>query len=88
MLQYISMGGNKKFREFLETYKLQDESIQVKYKSKAANYYRLNVNSLIYAQLSAVMEGKPVEVLPPPHEEGRKALDALSSPAVAFTVKE
>ncbi len=49
-LQYMQMGGNKKFSEFMEAYKLTSEPIAAKYKSKAADYYRKKVTLIMPAK--------------------------------------
>ena len=43
-IQYLEMGGNDKFSKFLDTYALMTEPANNKYKSKAAEYYRSQVN--------------------------------------------
>ena len=40
----ISLGGNKAMRDYLKSYDLGEESVAVKYKSKAADYYRSKVS--------------------------------------------
>ena len=47
-LQHVEMGGNKKFIEFLDAYKLRQDTIVGKYKSKAAEYYRRKVAQCNY----------------------------------------
>jgi len=42
-LKCMSVGGNKKFREFLAIYDLDNETIDFKYQTKAAEYYRKKV---------------------------------------------
>jgi hypothetical protein len=39
----MTLGGNKALREYLKGYDLGEESVAVKYKSKAAEYYRNKV---------------------------------------------
>ena len=39
----LALGGNKKFIAFMEKYMLNSEAAKVKYRSKAAEYYRLKV---------------------------------------------
>ena len=39
-LRYMSHGGNKAFREFLQPYNIPELPHSNKYTSKAANYYR------------------------------------------------
>jgi hypothetical protein len=43
----MSVGGNKKFREFLAIYDLDNETVDFKYNTKAAEYYRKKVCSFI-----------------------------------------
>ena len=40
----MTLGGNKALREYLKGYDLGEESVAVKYKSKAAEYYRNKVS--------------------------------------------
>ena len=42
--EYLKAGGNKKFAEFMEAYELNSGSPIVKYKTKAAEYYRQQVS--------------------------------------------
>ena len=46
-LKCMSVGGNKKFREFLAIYDLDNETVDFKYNTKAAEYYRKKVCSFI-----------------------------------------
>jgi len=39
-LKQMTLGGNKNLKEFLKRYDLTEESVQTKYKSKAAEHYR------------------------------------------------
>ena len=39
----MSAGGNQKFKEFLAQYDLDNETVEVKYESCAADYYRKKV---------------------------------------------
>lgn len=43
LLQY---GGNKKFKEFMEKYDLNSQPSKIKYRTKAADYYRQQVTSI------------------------------------------
>jgi len=43
-MRCMSVGGNQKFREFLAIYDLDNETIDFKYDTKAAEYYRKKVN--------------------------------------------
>ena len=42
----MTLGGNKVSREFFQGYDLADESVQVKYKTRAAEYFRSKVYCL------------------------------------------
>ena len=39
-LKFMEFGGNRRFQQFLEQYHLNHESANMKYKSKASEYYR------------------------------------------------
>jgi hypothetical protein len=39
----MSIGGNNKFRDFLAKYDLDNETIDYKYQTKAAEYYRKSI---------------------------------------------
>ena len=41
--KWMSVGGNKKLKEFLAIYDLDNETIDYKYQTKAAEYYRKKV---------------------------------------------
>jgi len=41
----MTLGGNKGMKEYLKGYDLGEESVAVKYKSKAAEYYRKKVGN-------------------------------------------
>jgi ADP-ribosylation factor GTPase-activating protein 1 len=43
-LNMMKEGGNAKFKAFMETYNLNQESPAMKYKTKAAEYYRKSVD--------------------------------------------
>eukprot|EP00352_Strombidinopsis_acuminata_P000713 CAMPEP_0176345248 /NCGR_PEP_ID=MMETSP0126-20121128/5310_1 /TAXON_ID=141414 ORGANISM="Strombidinopsis acuminatum, Strain SPMC142" /NCGR_SAMPLE_ID=MMETSP0126 /ASSEMBLY_ACC=CAM_ASM_000229 /LENGTH=37 /DNA_ID= /DNA_START= /DNA_END= /DNA_ORIENTATION= len=36
----MHLGGNERLAKFFSNYDLQEETIEVKYKTKAADYYR------------------------------------------------
>jgi hypothetical protein len=42
-LKMMSLGGNKNLGEFFQNYDLIDESVQSRYKTKAAEFYRQKV---------------------------------------------
>lgn len=39
-LKMMTIGGNKALHEFFQFYDLNDESVQTRYKTRAADYYR------------------------------------------------
>jgi hypothetical protein len=41
----MTLGGNKNLFEFFQTYDLNEEIMQMKYKTKAAEHYRAKVKS-------------------------------------------
>ena len=43
-LKMMNLGGNKNLAEFFSDYDLMSESLQTRYKTKAAEYYRLKVS--------------------------------------------
>lgn len=44
-LDMMKEGGNSKFKAFLDVYALAQQSPTMKYKTKAAEYYRNNVST-------------------------------------------
>ena len=45
-VKYLSLGGNKKLKDFLSEYKIEpSSSSELKYKSKAAEYYRCSLKN-------------------------------------------
>ena len=42
----MNTGGNKNIADFFKHYDLGEEAIQMRYKTKAADYYRLKVRDL------------------------------------------
>ena len=65
-LKLMALGGNQKMREFFQNYDLSDESIEVKYGTRAADFYRL--------QLRSTAEGIPFNEPSPNYEEGEQQL--------------
>jgi hypothetical protein len=43
-LKMMSLGGNLALKEYLRNYDLGEESVAVKYKSRAAEHYRNSVS--------------------------------------------
>ena len=60
-IKRFKIGGNERFRIFLEEYHLENSSISTKYKTKAAEYYRKLLDAEINQQS---IEDKPT------YEEG------------------
>ena len=44
-LKLMSIGGNKKLHEYFQNYDLNDESVQTRYKTKAADFYRVQLRT-------------------------------------------
>jgi hypothetical protein len=42
-LKSMNVGGNKNLQDFFQDYDLNDEAMSTKYKTRAAEYYRLKV---------------------------------------------
>ena len=67
-LKLMEEGGNQKLKTFLQTYDLDEvQDIGIKYKSKAADYYR--------RMLEANATLKPFTEIAPTYEEGRTLID-------------
>ncbi len=63
----MTLGGNKNLKEFFKAYDLNEESVQTKYKSQAAAYYR--------SKLRCMVEGVPFEESEKPsYDQGREAV--------------
>lgn len=60
----MEMGGNKRFRNFLNNYTIENEPIKQKYQTEAAFYYRTMLQNLV--------DGNPSD--PPPEVEAGKVL--------------
>eukprot|EP00826_Nyctotherus_ovalis_P011016 TRINITY_DN12876_c0_g1_i3.p1 TRINITY_DN12876_c0_g1~~TRINITY_DN12876_c0_g1_i3.p1 ORF type:complete len:357 (-),score=91.82 TRINITY_DN12876_c0_g1_i3:950-2020(-) len=67
----LSHGGNKRFAEFMEMYGLNSTPAGVKYKTKAAEFYR--------GMLKAMTEGTAYNQPMPDEEEGREVLKSYST---------
>jgi len=69
----MSLGGNKQLSEFFSHYDLNDESVQTRYKTKAAEYYRHKLRNLC--------EGVPFSEEKPIYDLGREViLEKMRSP--------
>ena len=63
-LSLMTLGGNKKFREFFKNYDLNEESPQIRIATKAADFYR--------RQLNAKCSGNTFSEVPPTYDRGRE----------------
>lgn len=45
--KFLQAGGNKRFREYMEKYELNSQPSKIKYRTKAAEYYRIMVNAYL-----------------------------------------
>ena len=72
---YISKGGNARFKNNLLEYKIDLNSpTELKYKSKAADYYRKNLKNEI--EKTSNKDYQPIEVVKPSLEEGSQLIEA------------
>ena len=72
---YISKGGNTRFKNNLLEYKIDLNSpTELKYKSKAADYYRKNLKNEI--EKTSNKDYQPIEVVKPSLEEGSQLIEA------------
>ena len=71
---YISKGGNARFKNNLLEYKIDLNSpTELKYKSKAADYYRKNLKNEI--EKTSNKDYQPIEVVKPSLEEGSQLIE-------------
>ena len=59
----LSLGGNKRFMEFMEMYELGSEPANIKYKTRAAEFYR--------GMIKAMAEGKTYSEVMPELADGK-----------------
>ncbi len=52
----MTLGGNKNLYEYFQFYDLNEESLQMKYKTKAAEFYKQRVILLIIVTLNCSSE--------------------------------
>lgn len=73
-LKQMALGGNKKLKLYFQNYDLNDESVQQRYNTRAAEYYRLNLRSQC--------ENMPFGDKQPSYEIGREQIpaDEIRSP--------
>ena len=45
-LRLMALGGNAKLKSFFENYDLHEENLQLRYSTRAAEYYRLQLRSV------------------------------------------
>ncbi len=62
--QYLKLGGNERLNMFLRPFNLDKKPGNIKYRSKAAAFYR--------RQLDALVNNRPFEEKPLSHTEGRE----------------
>eukprot|EP00347_Sterkiella_histriomuscorum_P020751 403336610 len=65
-LKMMTLGGNKSLFEFFQSYDLNEESMQMKYKTKAAEFYR--------SKLRCQAEGVPFYDEKPSYDQGREVI--------------
>jgi ADP-ribosylation factor GTPase-activating protein 1 len=71
---YLSKGGNEKFKKFLSEYQIDSKSqIDLKYKSKAADYYRKSLKNEI--EKTTDKDYKEIELIKPNLEVGKEIID-------------
>ncbi len=71
---YLTKGGNNKFKMFLSEYKIDlNSSPELKYKSKAADYYRKNLKNEIEKTFDKNYE--PIAIVKPSLEEGKELIE-------------
>ena len=63
-LKLMALGGNQKLKEFFQIYDLNDESVQQRYNTRAADFYRLKLRS--------IGENIPFDEQNPSYEIGRE----------------
>ena len=63
-LKLMALGGNKKLKEFFQIYDLNDESVQQRYNTRGADFYRLKLRSM--------GENIPFDETNPSYEIGRE----------------
>lgn len=65
-LKQMALGGNKKLKSYFQNYDLNDEAIEQRYKTRAAEFYRL--------QLRSQCESLPFADKKPIYDLGREQL--------------
>jgi hypothetical protein len=62
-LRLMALGGNKKLRDFYQNYDLNEENVQMRYNTRASDFYRL--------KLRCFSENIPFNEEAPNYEVGR-----------------
>ena len=60
----MSCGGNRRFSEYLNNFGLNGEMVDLKYNSKAADFYRIRLRS--------ECDGTELNIGEPPYDTGRE----------------
>ena len=73
-IHYLSKGGNEKFKKNLSEYNIEPNTqIDLKYKSKAADYYRKLLKNEVEKTIDS--NYKEIEIIKPSLEEGKEIID-------------
>ena len=75
----MRVGGNQSFFDFLKKYHLHEEQAEIKYHTKAAQFYRKQLLSLAGLSSAASEESKGEEEAPS-YDEGRTLQDGSAVP--------
>ena len=67
-LRLMALGGNKNLKDFYSNYDLTDENVQLRYNTRAADFYRL--------KLRCISEMMQFNEEPPNYEAGREQIAA------------
>ena len=71
---YLTNGGNNKLKKIWEEYSINpDSSLEIKYKSKACDYYRNYLKNLV--EKISDKDYKQIELIKPSTEEGREIME-------------
>ena len=80
-LVFLTKGGNHKFKIFLAEYNITAESpFELKYFSKAANYYRKNLENEVYKNTKTLYN--PTLLIKPDSELGLQILEIKLNPEI------
>ena len=67
-LRLMALGGNKNLKEFNSNYDLADENVQLRYNTRAADFYRLKLRCI--SEMMSFDEEKPT------YDAGREQISA------------